>query len=355
MNILIVSRHFSPGHIAHMKAWYKLCEACGYNVRLYLDKKYITFFESETYAFVDDKTELYDFHPDFSIVQNTGFENVDFFKWCRKNKCKILYILHEPYMGLKEILKEGRYFIKQAVACILNVWLCNNSEKVILCSEYAKTNCYKYMKKIARKTVILPLLFLDAYEQNKPVQREFFSMIGTYTQSHGSHVFMKYIKRAYEKNSKQKFQIVTRSNISTITSDPIYQKMQEEGKLIIQQGRPLNEAEMSIAYRRSIATWNGYRRSTQSGVLPNSFMQGTPVIATRLGSFEEFVEPKQTGVFIDNFDYDTITNAVKEIQQAGNMVNNYCRCFFLSHFYYANQIERFKEIISSCTNEDGRQ
>ena len=25
MNILIVSKHFSPGFIGHMKAWYKMC------------------------------------------------------------------------------------------------------------------------------------------------------------------------------------------------------------------------------------------------------------------------------------------------------------------------------------------
>ena len=67
-------------------------------------------------------------------------------------------------------------------------------------------------------------------------------------------------------------------------------KMQDEGQLLVQQGRPLTEEEMSAAYRRSVATWNGYRRSTQSGVLPNAFMQGTPVIATKLGSFEEFVK-----------------------------------------------------------------
>ena len=40
MNILIVSKHFSPGFIGHMKAWYKMCEECGYQTELYFDSQY---------------------------------------------------------------------------------------------------------------------------------------------------------------------------------------------------------------------------------------------------------------------------------------------------------------------------
>lgn len=351
MKLLIVSKHFSPGFIGHMKAWYRLCEECGYSVKLYFDEKYVDFFPERDYSYTIDINDITLFHPDIAVVQNTGFENVEFFNWCSKNSCKIFYILHEPYMGIRELLKDGNYFVKQAVACALNVWLCHKSERVILCSKYAESNCKKYMHSAAKKSAFLPLLFLDDYNETADIRREYFSMIGTYAEPHGSDVFIKYIKEAYESGSKQKFQIATRSDVSAMIADPVYQKMQENGQLIVQQGRPLTEAEMCAAYRRSIATWNGYRRSTQSGVLPNSFMQGTPVIATKLGSFEEFVIPECTGAFIDDFDCSTITTAVDNIYNAGRTINDECRKFFATHFYYRSQIENFKKIVESINIE----
>lgn len=352
MNILIVSKHFSPGFIGHMKAWYKLCEECGYQAKLYFDKKYEKYFDSNEYDYTIDILDIEKYQPDIAVVQNTGFENVDFFKWCNKHKCKIFYILHEPYMGIKELLKDGNYFIKQAVACVLNIWFCMKSTRVILCSRYAEKNCQMYMKWAFQKEAFLPLLFLDDYDKQKNIDRKYFSMIGTYAEPHGSDIFIRYIKEAYEKGSKQKFQIATRSDITEMINDPIYKKMQDEGQLIVQQGRPLTEEEMSVAYRRSVATWNGYRRSTQSGVLPNAFMHGTPVIATKLGSFDEFIDPGRTGEFIDNFECNTITDAINKIRKAGSNMNEKCRQFFLTHFYYQNQIEAFKKIVDEIESEE---
>ena len=154
-------------------------------------------------------------------------------------------------------------------------------------------------------------------------------MIGTYAEPHGSDIFIKYIREAYERGSKQKFQIATRSNISDMIADQIYKKMQDEGQLLVQQGRPLTEEEMSAAYRRSLATWNGYRRS-----------------------FEEFVEPGNTGVFIDDFGCNTITNAIKNIEATGKVMNEKCRSFFLTHFYYRNQLDSFKKIVEKVEKEE---
>ena len=351
MNILIVSKHFSPGFIGHMKAWYNLSEECGYNTKLFFDQKYEKYFDVNEYNYATRLNEVENYQPNIAVVQNTGFENIEFFKWWTKHNCKIFYILHEPYMGMKELLKEGSYFAKQSVACVLNVWLCAKATRIVLCSKYAEENCQKYMKMAYRKRAFLPLLFLDNYYEKKDAGREYFSMIGTYAEAHGSDIFIKYIKDAYENGSKQKFQIATRSDITKMLSDPVYKEMQDKGQLLVQQGRPLTEEEMNAAYRRSIATWNGYRRSTQSGVLPNAFMQGTPVIATKLGSFEEFIEPWCTGAFIDNFEFYTITDTVSKIREAGSIINENCRTFFLAHFYYRNQLDAFKKIVNEVDSE----
>ena len=123
--------------------------------------------------------------------------------------------------------------------------------------------------------------------------------------------------------------------------------MKDEGILLFQQGRPLTEKEMCDAYRRSCAVWNGYRRSTQSGVLPNSYMQGTPVMATHLPSFDEFVIPGVNGAFIDSMRYEDIIKAIDEIAVYGEKIYIGCREYFMKHFYYGAQIDSFKEIIAS--------
>lgn len=347
MNLLIVSKKFGPGHINHLKAWYKLCRACGYSAKLYLDERYKDYFEEDEYDYTVELSEVESYRPHGALIYNTGFENVSFINWCAKNNCPIIYVLHEPYMGLRELLKDGSYMVKQLIASLLNVWICHKSSRVILCSEYAEENCAKYMKKTRKKAVRFPLIFLDDYDSRKVVERTYFSMIGGCSTAHGSDVFIEYIKRAYESGSNQKFQIVTRSNILHLLSDPVYKKMQNSGHLVVQQGRPLTEKEMSAAYRCSIATWNGYRRSTQSGVLPNSLMHGTPVVATKVGSFKEFVKPCVTGVFISDFKLETITDAVNQIRQEGDVINHSCRKFFGENFYYRNQIDKFKKIVET--------
>ena len=345
MKIIISSRHFSPAFIGHMKAWYKLCEACGYTVKLFFAEEYEKYFFGEEYSYTTSLSEIEEFAPDYAVVQNIGFEDVELFRWCRKNKCYLFYILHEPYMGLSEILKEGNKAPKLLLASILNQWLCQKANKVIICSKYARSNCEKYMKSITRKLEYMPLLFLDDFEETAQTERQYISMIGTYAVSHGSDVFLHFMKEAYSRGLQLKFQIATRSDLKEQLSYPIYKEMEKEGALLLQQGRPLTEKEMCEAYRRSFVVWNVYRRSTQSGVLPNSYMQGTPVIASQLPSFEEFVIPERTGCFVESMEYKNILKAINEVINNGERINLGCREFFMKHFFYGSQIDSFREII----------
>ena len=344
--IAIVSLHFSPAFIGHMKAWYKLCQMCKLKPYLFIDDRYIKYFKDTEFRVTSSMDDIMNEQPSYAVVQNIGFENVVFFKWCKQNNCKILYILHEPYMGLCEILKDGTYCIKQVVASLLNIWLCKKSEKVIICSDYANKNCKKYMRKVYKKSFYMPLLFLNNYIDDNKIEREYISMIGGYAEAHGSDMFLKYAKSAYLNGSKQKFQIATRSNIVSKIDDPVFKKMIQEQILKVQQGRPLSEEEINLAYRSSIAVWNGYRRSTQSGVLANAFMQGTPVIATDLESFKEFVIDGMTGVYVKAFDEESIGCAISSIEKNFETMHLACRDYFLKKFYYRNNVDRLNALIS---------
>lgn len=345
-NILIVSLHFSPGYIGHMMAWHKLCEQCGYNSLIYGDEKYSKYYKDTEYKFCSNLEVVMEFKPDIAIVQNTGFENVLFFKWCENNNCKILYILHEPYMGIRELLKDGTYCVKQAIACILNAWLCSKSEKIILGSKYAEDNCKCYMKSAYKKKVSFPLLFMDSYLENGE-DRKYFSLIGTYATPKGSDLFFKFIKESVSRGYDIDFQIATRSNLDEQLKDSVVKKLIKEDKLVVHHGRDLTTEEINAAYRRSICCWNGYRRTTQSGVLPNAYMQGTPVLASNIGSFTDFVIPGKTGEFIDNKDVNSIYKGYLKIQNNSEDMSKQCRKYFLEHFFYGNQAKRLKDVIDN--------
>ena len=347
--IAIVSLHFTPGYTAHLQAWYKLCEACGYDVRLLIHEQYRDYFPEKEYGSCTGTRELEAWKPDWAVVQNIGTENLRFFRWCRKHGCRIIYLLHEPYMGIRELMKDGAYFHKQAAGCMLNARLCGIADTVIVCSGYAESNCRKYMKRTARKCVRFPLLFTDEYTPEAEGEREYFSLIGTYASSKGSDLFLRFMKESARAGYDIRFQIATRSDLTKRLEDPVYQELIRNGKLLVQHGRNLTGEEINAAYRRSVCCWNGYRRTTQSGVLPNAFMMGTPVAATRIGSFTEFVEPGKTGEFIDNGDAGSIYEGYRRIREHNREMSRNCRQFFLEHFYYGSQAEGFRRIIESRT------
>ena len=345
MKILICSVHFGPGHTAHLDAYKHLLDECGFESALYLAPAYLKLFSDEKIKkhIITSLEDALKFKPDVVWLYNIGFEDRKFIR-AFKQRSKLVYVLHEPYMGIHEILKEGKNIPYMVVAALLNAWICSQSYRVVLSSAYAVANCKKYMPGTYQKSLTFPLILPDKYISTS--NRQYFSMIGGYSDPHASDEFLGFVKESYQKNTI-KFQIVTRTDISEKLKDTVLQKMMKDGRLLIQHGRPLPEDEMNLAYRRSFCTWNAYRRSTQSGVLANSFMQGTPVMATHLGSFEEYVKNGETGVFVNDYNYETIFNAYQQIVQNVEKMTQCCRDTFLERFYYRSQIKRFKEIIEA--------
>lgn len=341
MKVLIASVHFGAGHTAHLQAYQKLSEECGFETALYLHNGYMELFSDLPGRVFFSEDEVKEFRPDIIWIYNTGTENIRLIKLAKSLNCKIVYVLHEPYMGFRELMKDGNYWWKQGVACVLNDWICKNSDKVVLSSKYAAKNCRKYMHGAYKKHVMFPLIFEDEMVNGT---RQYFTMASAYDDPKASDEFLNFVKESAHKNDI-KFQIATRTEIIEKLNDPVVKEMMDVGRLIVQQGRPLTEDEMNMAYRTSISTWNAYKRSTQSGVLAHSFMQGAPVIATHVGSFDEYVIDGKTGTFIKEYSYEEIFNAYKRIEDNLEEISSNCRKTFLRMFYYKNQQERFKQII----------
>lgn len=342
IRILICSVHFGAGHTAHLQAYQKLSEECGYETALYLHQDYMKLFSNIQGKLFFREEEVKEFRPDVVWIYNTGIENIKLIKLAKELHSKIVYVLHEPYMGFKELMKDGSYWYKEAAASLLNDWICKKSDRVVLSSKCAASNCKKYMPNAYKKKIYFPLIFPDNYIEDGA--RRYFSLIGGYADSHASDEFLNFVKESKDRNDI-KFRIATRTEISEKLKDPVVEEMMESGRLIVQQGRPLTEDEMNTAYRTATATWNAYKRSTQSGVLAHSFMQGSPVIATHVGSFDEYIIDGKTGTFISNYSYNEIYEAYQRIEQNIENISLNCRKIFQHRFYYKKQKERFKKII----------
>lgn len=344
MRIVIASLHFNAGHTAHLQAYAELAKACGFEAALYLNKKYLDLFDNINWKILLTKDELRSFAPNIIWIYNIGTENIKLIRTAKTLGSKIVYVLHEPYMGISELLKEKDRILKSTIASMVNAYICSQSDRIILSSERAKENCMTYMKGAYSKSMMFPLIFPDQYVEEP--KRKYFSMIGAYCEAHNSNEFLQFVKSSFERNDIF-FQVATRSEISTKLADPVLKEMIAEGRLFVQQGRPLTEKEMNEAYRKSVCTWNVYKRSTQSGVLAHSFMQGTPVIAAHLGSFDEYITDGKNGTFVDDSKYDSIYSAYKRIEANEKDMTSNCRQFFLDNFYCSNQKAKFIEIINS--------
>ena len=91
-------------------------------------------------------------------------------------------------MGIRELLKDGDYCVKEAVGSMLNSYLCSKADLVFLSSKYAIENCKKYMPRAYKKSAEFPLIFQDSFLMKG--KRKYFSLIGGYAYSHGSDIFL---------------------------------------------------------------------------------------------------------------------------------------------------------------------
>ena len=297
MKIAIVSLRFAPGHIAHLRAYRKLFMALGCEVRLFLDKGYKDFIvKADDIEFVEAIKPIQEWKPDRVFSYNIANLNIKLAKQCRRNSVPFYYVLHEPWDSFKELLSLRQRMPRRVAANFVNYLTAHYAYKVILASENGKHKYLKYMKGCNNNYAVFPLIFCDDFDNRKEIQRKYFSFIGGFTVMRGCNEFLDFIKYSFAQNLGIKFCIATRNSVDI--SDPILNKALSDGTLCVFSGKPMTSDEINLHYREAICTWNAYKSSTQSGVLPNALMQGAPVIVTDRGDSTEIITEKIDGCFI---------------------------------------------------------
>ncbi|PLV59334.1 glycosyltransferase [Thermotoga sp. KOL6] len=349
MKVAVSSFKFSPGHLSHMIAYAKLFKETGCDVVLWLDEEYKQLVTDHEIP-IEWYPQLSSMNFDVVFLANVSMINHLICKKLKKKGTKIIYLYHEPWESFRAYLKEGiKQTLKATVAHHFSVKTLKLSDLVIVPSNYA-LNLYRRKDiKYNKNVVVIPLLFDDETNGKiDPSKKEFFSYIGHAVKGHAFDLYINLIKYMYKQSVKIKYEVATRIDLSELLKkDKILQKMIEDKVLKISHGKPLTNEEINRAYKMSFCVWNIYRRSTQSGVLPKAYMFGTPVIASNIGSFPEFVLSGKTGqiISIEEIDYGSLIEQLMRIKENIKLYSNHARRFFLRVFHYKSYVKKMQEIL----------
>lgn len=304
---VITSLKFNIGHISHMTALYKAIEKLGFNVKLLLDGRYLNYIDKNEF-----KVEMHDDNYIVNqsatyIIQNPSKINNNFLKILKKSNTKSIYILHEPWTGIKDRLKTKNLFgiIRSILVNIYHNRTIKLSSRILVPSEFALKKYTLYSSRLNKDVKKLYLLF-DPDEFSGEHSKVFMSYIGGIGPDHNFNGFVKFMNKFFDK-SNMHFMIATRSDFKL---DIINEHILKSKRFKLIKGRVMTNNEINQCYSESFCTWLNYNRSTQSGVLAKSFMFNTPILCSNLESFQEFIFDDSAIVF-SSFEDEKLLDALK--------------------------------------------
>ena len=344
----IISLRFTPTCLSKLPAWGKLFKALGYEVAYILNPKYKSFEE-----FAENDAAITTTTPGWSAAP--GYEHALFFhpapanhvhsRKLRKTGCKVWYVYDEPWESLRTYLQTEGFIdvLKLLVAHYFSVKMLKSSNGVILLSQRAVSTYEHADFRHNRNCFRIPLLFNDDGDDLPHQNRIYFSYIGNISKVHGFPEFVQFVRYALRRKLDMRFLIASRAPLpEDVGKDEVIASASD--RVVVRCGRPLTNSEINLCYAQSICVWNLYRRSTQSGVLVTATMFGTPVLASKTGSFPEFITDHQEGRLLGSADPETILQAYEEIRNNLSRYTTLSRRRFLSTFDYRSQLELCRRI-----------
>ncbi|MBQ9901132.1 MAG: glycosyltransferase, partial [Clostridia bacterium] len=352
---IIMSAKYAPGHFSHMLAYDKLFRSIGYDSAMLLAEGYKDFQKDyPEYSYLS-LGQIGLIRADVLLIYNMSAKDSKYIKTLKKNNpdIKVFFVYHEPWFGYKKWLDDlrskresfkdsiktlGRYFFVRPIL--------KKTDTVLLPSQKAEEYYTKICVRINSHYTLFPLVFTDEAGSVDLSVKKYFSFVSTVQNSKNFSMFLDYVKYKSKKDPEALFQIATRTDI-TDDLDRELRDLIDRNRLIVVHGHSLSNREINQAYAISNCTWMLYNRSTQSGVICKSFMFGAPVIASKIGSFQEIVAPENGIILYGSYTLDDIDNAYERIRGNLAALSDGARDTFISRFYYGNHVDRFREIIEN--------
>lgn len=334
----IVSLHFSPAFVSHMIALGRLMRELGYEVTFVLQEEYAQFVEFSRVGDTIFPEGCFSAIFDVAVFCNAAVNNHALCAQLRKQGAIVFYIFHEPDSVLNRLAEGWWDIFKLIVARYSSIAMLKRCSEVIVPSHHAQELYKRYFSRYNRCVHTMSLLFDDEVGADTIILKEkrYFSFIGNAVKGHDFGGFIRLVKHSIRAGSAVPFAIATKSDLSVLLSrDGELSRYVDENRVLIQHGRVLTNNEINRHNLTSFCVWNAYRCSTQSGVLPRAFMAGTPVIARRVGSFDEYVRSGVNGEFIESADDDdAILRTAEKIRQNLPMYVEGSRKTFMEKFFY---------------------
>lgn len=344
MTALIISLNFNPGHVSHMVASYKQCEELGYESVYYVNLAFVPFLPkgSRIVSAVGGGRPK----ADLAIFLFPSQKNLPLIWKLKRRGAKVVYIFHEPLAPMHVYREAGfskKYLARLWVIDHISALTVKWSDYVLVPSEkavkyyrenslYTNKNCY-----------YLPLMYSDEREERYTfMPRMYFSYIGTVAADHSFLEYLEFVEWAVTNNKLEGISFM----IGTKCEFEIPEVIKNSNRVSIHKGVPMTDEEINAYYSSSIAVWNAYARTTQSGVLAKSFMFGTPAVVMS-ANLNEFTHDGLNVVAIeDNTDKEQIAAAVQKVHENQESFSTECRKEFEKSFYYGVYNEQFKKIIN---------
>ena len=176
-------------------------------------------------------------------------------------------------------------------------------------------------------------------------QKRNFSYVGNIGHVHGFDQYVDVMRESFLRRSGIRFLIASRSPLpGFVLKDKTIGSNLD--RITFLCGRTLQNREINDCYAKSFCVWNLYRRSTQSGVLPKAFMFGTPVLASRIGSFPEFIRDGFNGKFACADDREGVLTILKGIRERTGEYASNCRSSFIEKFFYRSRLEQLRQLLA---------
>lgn len=342
---LIISLNFHPGHVSHMVAGYKQLEELGYRCTYFVDAAFEGYLPQGGRV-VTSKSRVPE--CDVAVFLFPSLHNIPLIRKLRKSHTGVFYIFHEPLASLKHYREAGFSYLSLAklwvidhVSALTLKW----SDTVLLPSHKA-VRYYKANRHYRNSNAhYMPLMFDDEATDMPDTPKRYISYIGTIAADHSFDDFVGFVETAVSQNWLEgyRFLIATKSDFTV----PGW--MMESGRVDVQKGRPLTDAEINSYYAATAVVWNAYARTTQSGVLAKAYMFGTPAIVLRKNLNEYMIDSVTVCSITSTASVTEIKKGMEAIIERLPEFSSACRDFFLTRFFYRQYNGEMKKLLTNIT------
>ncbi|MFZ5908143.1 MAG: glycosyltransferase [Nitrospirota bacterium] len=207
-------------------------------------------------------------------------------------KASLALYLHDPYKPDKSpygVTKSAYIKIAEFVQGLTIRYM----DYVISPSGYSSNLFKQRYPDFEGENHVAPLLVPDM--RKGKAERKYFTIVGTAHQATGHDTFIELVNYIADKGLPYTFALISSSNI-----DVFLGKLNPRAKniLTVTNKKIITDSEINNVIKESYAVFRLDREVTQSGVVPVSYMNETPVIARDIPGLAQHVWHEKTGYIV---------------------------------------------------------